>query len=546
MAIEQEVNSEIKRLKNLWSGRGASFQKWYKLIQLVNNLKQDNMESVISSDPRNGFDMAAWLLRPTTGKFLVDSDGLSIDEQKDSGRVEDYANLQVNRANRLTRGTLFGKFLDRLVKHMLATGWYALVSVPTQEGWIMQSWNPASIFPEYDSNGNLVAVARCYVTTYREGMRKAVTEGWKSPPIRTNGRGMWKIDQLYKLEGSEVRHYVIYDQRYVVSARALPWNTIPIYTAPVNGLPDDGSIMENEGWRSEVGVSLVGPMLDIQDNYNKMLTYMQQILRDVATPRFAEANAGSDIVKNPDDLYKRGAYFRHGMEEKIYAIETPALPPEMRGHQFDLRSMVQRGMFSDISFGNITQQVSAMLMSQVTASAERVLYPFHDGLMDALGSMATTNVRLMREYNIGVGELPKMNNHPWLEYKYDITVPGDFVNRATTARVLNPNFRISSLTLFDTLFPEVTNGMLEQGRLQTEDTLNNPLIRNILFVRELRVIAQDARRADDIEFAKTVEQAIQALMAQFGPQENVDQGSAISPSNLPTAVRELLGDLPSQ
>ena len=42
-------------LEGEWRPRRTQVRKWYNLIRLVNDLAQPNLESVISTDPRSGF-----------------------------------------------------------------------------------------------------------------------------------------------------------------------------------------------------------------------------------------------------------------------------------------------------------------------------------------------------------------------------------------------------------------------------------------------------------------------------------------------------------
>ena len=543
MTRATDINKEVRQLVNLWQPRKAAFSEWYQMIRLYNNLAQDKMESVISTDPRTGFDMAAWLLTPQTGTFVADPEGLDMEERQDVAAIEAYCNFQLLRANRLTRGTLFGTFTDRLVRLGLATGWFSIFCLPTKDGWSLAAWNPATVFPDYNGDGSLARVARRYTVSKSELVRKHNLEGWRVDPSNLPGRNVL-ISHLYEQAHGGVQHSVVLNSNILVRDELLTeLSRIPVYVGPVAGLPDDGSITTSEQWRSEVGQSVIAPVKDMTENYNRMLTYMQQILRDTANPKYVERVRGASVL-TPEKLYERGAIFSIEPDESIDTVPLPPLPAEMRAHQFDLRGNLQRGLFSDITFGSITQQVSALLMSQVTAAAKRVLYPFHQGLTNVLGLMATETICLMRELKMPLGKnpFPRLREEPFISYRYDIQVPGDFVHRATVGRMLNPQFRLSGTTVTDVLFPEVTNILEEQGRLQSEDALANPVFRQLILVREMRRIAVDSAELGDTEFTTLLNRAADEIARTLGgggePTAPTQGGDTTS--SLPPEVQALL------
>ena len=537
--------SEVTRLVQSWHPRMASVQRWYNLIRLQDDLAQVNMESVISNDPRTGFNMAAWLLTPRTSSFRVTREILTEIEAGAAGQLETLANRELLRAMLTSRGLLFGDPITRLVQFMLATGWYSMASLPTPEGWVMSVWNPMSVFPHYDSNGHLVKVARRYTVSAEEARTKVSAEGWAHPP--TWWQRNVSINSLWWEEDGGVYHAVVIGGHWAKPPTALPLLRIPVFTGPVAGLPDDGTITDDYQWRSDVGQSVVTPVAQVVKNYDKMLTYVQQILRDTANPKYVERVRRS--VLDPDKVFQRGAIFTISPDESIDALQPPALPAELRTHEFDLRSMVQRGLFPDATFGGITGQISSLLLSQVVAVAKQTLNPFKTRLSDVLGEAATFNVRqslVWQRSGLHDFHLPTWAEKAYLSFLYDITVPGDFIQRASTARVLNPDFRLSTTSLLEVLFPEVQSAIVEQGRLQAEDATRNPIFRSVMAVGELQRAAREARQLNDEEFATRLERAAQLMEAQmFGPPEagqppSADGLAGMRPEGLPPTIQQLL------
>lgn len=524
-----QVISEVNRLMNSWARRSTEVKKWYRLIRLHNDLHQQGMESVISNDPRTSFDMALWLLNPRTPKFLVQQDNLTDSEAAKAVELETYAMREYTRWREEGRSELHGSQENRSIALMLATGWYAVGSMPMPDGkWNTQVFNPMSLYPEYDEGGCLVGLGRSYTITGAQAKSKILKSGWKQPAVWWKGnvavRSLWKHNDEGVWQAITIGNMLVKPMEFT------PFIRIPIMTGPVAGLPDDGSIMGDDSWKGEIGQSVVTPMLDVQKNYDKMLSYMQQLLRDTANPRVLEQVRGRGVV-TIEQWRARGAIFSVEPGENISTIAPPPLPPEMRSHQFDLRKMTSRATFPDTAFGNVEGQVSSVLMTQIIAAAQRVLFPFQDTHMFLMGALATLNFHHMQHFGIGLktpnSAFPSFPEDVRVRFRYDITVPGDFVQRSSVARILNPEFRLSQATIYDVMFPEVQSALLEEGRLNAEDANRDPIFKAMITINEMMLAASEARTAGDPQFAVLLEQAA-ALMQQRTFQPQSPGGDAVS------------------
>ncbi len=545
MTHAADIKNEVLNLEKSWNVRKSAFQKWYKLIALNDNLKQKDMESVISSDPRTSFNMAQWLLTPKISTFAIDTVGFTEDMASQVGNIEIYANRQFTLANRRSRGTLSGTFIRRLVSLMLATGWLAVASIPTDRGWIFESFNPAQVFPDYAEDGSLLNLARHYTLSGPEATMRVGGADWAQPG-RGFARQVWHVYSLWKMTPFGPAHGVVIGNHLAKPMTlAPPLSHIPIVCIPAGGLPDDGSITGTQQWRSEVGQSLVAPILDIQNNFNKMLTYLQQLLRDTANPRWVERVREKGAI-DPETIFKRGAVFSIEPGEDIFPVPTPPLPAEFRGHQFELRGAIQRAQFSDITLGDVTQQVNGFLINQVTAQAKQTLSPFFDATKDALGLSATRNVDIMRRLDMDLDgkPFPDLPDETFLTFDYDVKIPGDFIQRVQSARTANPLFKLSQATLYTELFPEVQNAMVEVATIRSEDALENPIFKQLILLQEMRRAAAEARDNNDEEFAAILDDAAQMIEGQFGGDSRPDESPGapgIAPDQLPAAVQEVLG-----
>jgi hypothetical protein len=541
---DHKTSEDVVALASNWRGRHSAFKKWYDLIRLKDDLKQDKMESVIGSDPRTGYGMALWLVTPKTHRFVADTEGLTEEEALKVAQVEQMSHRQVVLAQRRGRVSLFGPFLNRLVGLMLATGWYAVASFPGKHHWEIEAWNPAQVYPDYSSEGHLIRLGRMYTISGNEANHRIEMAGWNKPS-RPFGRESVTVYVLWEVTREGVVHSVDMNNHTAKPKTVTELPVIPVVTGPVNGLPDDGGIMGGDVWKAEIGGSLVAAVQDIQKNFDKMLTYMQQLIRDTANPRWVEKVRGQQVLTS-ERLYERGAILSIEPGEDIFPIATPPLPPELQSHQFNLRNQVQRGLFSDISFGNITQQVSGFLMNQVTSQAKQTLSPFFDAIKGVLGEVATRNISVMRSWNWDMygGSFPSLPDDLFMDFKYDVEIPGDFIQRASTAKVLNPDFKLSQTLLYDVLFPEVQNALVEQGTVRAEEATANPVFRQVLLIRELTDAAEEARQNNDERMAELLDNASELVNNNtFGGEgEGVSPAMAegIPPEAMPSEVQELI------
>jgi uncharacterized protein (UPF0147 family) len=303
------------------------------------------------------------------------------------------------------------------------------------------------------------------------------------------------------------------------------FDSMPVYCQPAGGLPDDGSIITDNKWPADVGQSIVASVLDLQKNYNKMLTYMQQLLRDTANPKWIERVSGDGVVK-PEEVSKRGVVWSIDLGEDIWAVQPPGAPVDLRTHEFDLRNQIQRGTFHDTSFGG--GEASAFLMANITSSTKQILQPFLNGVRDANGELFTRTASLARKLNLPIGGL-QVTDTPEdvsLDFDYDVEVPGDFLQRANSARILNPNFRLSQETITQLQFPEVRSAFDESLRLTTEDVMQSQMMLAIKQIRELRRAAFHARRAGDGESEAMLIRAADRVEAQaLGPATPAGEAS---------------------
>ena len=56
------IKGRCNGLKKNWTARAQKFRDWYDILLLNDELEQEGMESVVTNDPRTGYNLAKHLL----------------------------------------------------------------------------------------------------------------------------------------------------------------------------------------------------------------------------------------------------------------------------------------------------------------------------------------------------------------------------------------------------------------------------------------------------------------------------------------------------
>ena len=145
---------------------------------------------------------------------------------------------------------------------------------------------------------------------------------------------------------------------------------------------------------------------------------------------------------------------------------------------FDYQNMLQRGMFPWVLYGNLQMQLTGVAMSQIASAALQVLTPYQLAIKGLLTDIDNFWMLSMKETGSRPAgfKMPKdLKEIPLFDVDFNIDIPGFLVQRATAARMLDPNFKLSTTTVMDMLFPEVKNPLLEQARVQKDEADKNPI-----------------------------------------------------------------------
>jgi len=517
-----QLLTKCKELKDLWTVRNSQFAKWYDLLLLDNNLAQEDMESVITNDPRTQYNLGLHMLTSSTISHKITTAGLDQKEIEATSYLEAYTERQWERMEQSHRRLGKQSWLREFVGFMLATGWYSIFVLALPDRLIAEIWNPSNVFQRFGPDG-LEACVHIYHLTANQANRKAKTMGWTlTRPIMypIDVYNYWEVDN----DGDPANAILLGTDNLVKPLTKLAGNeqkskVLPIFTSPVAGLPDMGSIKSgSKDWQRHYGEGIVAVNADEFLNRNKMETYCQQLVRDTANPRWFERSRSQKGILQPEAIFKRGAIFRGTPEESVEALPMPAIPIELRTILFDYDNRIQRGGFAHALHGNIQQTMSSYLASQIAAASLSVLTPYANAVKGVLSDVDNYWLYEIRERKLsphGFKIPPSIPKETEFGVDFNINIPGSLVQRATLARMVDPSFQLDFATTCDMVFPEIKDPVEVQAKVNKDNAMTNPIAQILGLIAAYKEQARFYNEAGDKETANLFLSAVAALEAQL-------------------------------
>lgn len=533
----QDIIAACSELMSAWAPRNAVFREWYELVTMVDKLKEPQMESFVSNEPRTFFNLALHLLVASTVIPRIPIEEATPEEIADINVIEGFLRKVFREKERLSLQRGRGGFMRELTSFLLLTGWYSVFSLVNDNEVIAEVWNPAEVYPEFSDEG-LLRVAHVYSLTGRAANRKAASKGWKLSSAFLPNASV-KLYDYWTSENGRIEHGIVLGNDEVVPlAEERGLDRIPIYCSPIAGLPDRGAIVTGTDWKKFIGQSILATNNYIYTYINKLMTFVMQLIRDTAQSRWVEKSAGGPKV-NPEDIFKRGAVFHLGVGESLEPIPMPGIPVELRAALMDLAAMRQKGSLPDVLYGGITQQISGYLMQQISGAAAHILRPYQEAIKFLLEELCNDWLEDIRRFNLKPYDmkLPK-TVLPRIEVDVRLNIPGDIVQRATVARMLDPTFSLSTQTVTDMLFPEIENPLAEQARVQRDKALGHPVMVNLHLVEALKQRAAMLAEAGDTEMAALYSRAADAVIGAPSAAQQTPPAVTPRPEVSPRESRE--------
>ena len=508
--------TDCNNLRRKWGIRHKKFIDWYKILLLTDELKQEGMESVTANDPRTGFNLALHFLTSSIIAHRISSERLDAIQVAGTSYLEDYFTEYWAGIEAIYRGSGRQSWLRDLTSLMLALGWFSVFAMADENGLVAEVWHPDSVYPDY-GGGMLVECAHIYPLSASAANKKVKTMGWSMTSPFTGPTTLydhWTFDA-----DGDVANAIVLGRQFVKPpVKETKLDRIPIFTSPVGGLPDRGNLSEAGAWQEHYGEGFVATNEDISLNYNKMISYLQQLMRDTANPRWFEQSRGDTPILREADMFKRGAIFRGTPEENITPLPTAPIPVELRTMLFDYQNMIQRGSFPWAVYGNIQQSISSIAMANIASASMQVLTPYYLAIKGLLSDIDNFWLGQMRKYGYKPNGFKMPEDLPEdvrFQVDFSIDIPGFLIQRATTARMLDPSFRLSTATTMEKLFPEIKDSLREIAKARRDDALSHPkalTIDNITaFLEEARIL----REANDIKTAELYEMAAKSMEAEL-------------------------------
>jgi hypothetical protein len=519
-----QVKTACTDLEKLWSKRGTKMKEWHRILRLQSSSTETNMEDVVSNDPRTAYNLALHLLTSSVISHAIPTESLDAAQVSATGDVQKAVTKEWKKIETNYRQRGRQSWLRECVGTMLDCGWYAVFAIPLQDKVVAEIWHPAETFPEFGDEG-LIACAHIYTLSARAANQKVKTNVWN-----VSGKIFDAPVKLYDL-------YIITDSGVVANATVLDeylvksltgdsnLTRIPVFISPVSGLSDRGVLAEGDIWQENWGESIVAVNAGINKNYDDMLTFLQQILRDVATPRWLEKSTGDVPIMKPEDVFKRGAVFRGSPNDSIDALDVPTVPMEIQSMLFNYQNMKQRGEFPYVLYGNLQQQLAGYAISQIASAALQVLTPYHAAIKGLLSDIDNFWLESMiaGKTKLADFKMPKLfDKTAQFEIDYTIEIPGYLTQRATLARMLNPEFTLSITQIMSKLFPEIQDAAREQARAREDKAMTNPIALTVNLITGYRKQANLHRKIGDQKTAALYDLAANGLQAKLGGQQQVN------------------------
>lgn len=529
---KQYVINKTGELERFWLQRNKKMKDWYEQIQMIDTLAQKDMESFVGSDPRSALNLIRGILNQRIPHRLP-AESIGVEEVQPAAELSRMFDMIWESVELSYRQR--GKNWKRdFINFLLVTGWYAVYASMTMDGsaCIAEVLNPITVYPRWDDV--LTECAHVFIPGGSQVKRMAERNGWKVGNIsdRTEIRDYWWIEQQQNSLMYIVHNAIVCGSDFVKPDTPEPhFKRIPIFVAPVGGLPDTGELAKGrrgEMCKGEIGQSFIATNENVYKTSNKWWTFILQLLRDTAQARTYEKSGSAQQIVKPETWYRRGAHYKLGLQDEIGFIPPPGLPPELRSTQLDLEAMMQRGGPSWTMFGSMQQRMTAYAMAQVAATTNQIAGDFHEGVVDCISDIDNFWYDMIKSngykpYKMGLPSgLPSDTR---ISADYELRIPGDIIQRATTGRMLNPEFELSDERIMEELFPEIKNPVEELARVRASKARKHPIYVQLSLVATLRQEATLLRAGGDSDGAALYEAAAdrmeQEMMGEVSPQKTL-------------------------
>ena len=530
-----EVTREARRLQDNYKRRDGYFQTVDKLLALEDDYENPlDVERFTSNDPRTLWNMATFLLQP---RPLI-HDVTDVDGRELAGEIRTAAEVLEQFLNRqwatineqhMRRGG-DGLYWD-IVGTLAATGWYAVPYGIDRRRLEVDHWRPDTVYPEWSDDVyiGLVKLARIRTISSSEALRIANSNNWYWGDYQENKTVVEY--RLWDYNGSNVRYGVSFDNNLVRPMTEIAGlDRIPVVVGGVGGLPSLKNVSYNvsQADRPQRGASVLETNRKIYSKFDRQMSFVAQLARDTATPKTFERRSSNrgKIVQSPEHFYTPGAHFELDEDDELGVIQMPQIPPEAFQLLLTMRNMIQRGGFSDTAYGNITGQVTALVISQAAEAAQQIIIPYHQAMEYICTEVSRywiSNIQanpgrygFLSEAERSAFEVLGEDDVNYLvKSQYAVQVPGDTAARIVMMRQASPRAELSPETAMRLFMPEVTDPQLEISRVRASRADDHPAFELVRVANAMREAANEVAPVNG-SLAQTLTRGAEALLSQLG------------------------------
>jgi hypothetical protein len=515
----EKLIGDVNDLANSFIDRDRGFTKWFDMLDQVDFNADKNLESFVTNDPRTLWNMSTFLLMPKPLLHRVERmDGLPLtDDEKLSARMVErlFARLWGNKDHDYKKRGGPGWIRDFL-GNLTATGWFAIpYGVAAESGLFVEFLEPHTIYPEWsddEADEGLIKLARKWELSWAASKKLAARQDWAfnfAQPMMSKRTvtfyQLWENTEDGVFMGvaahTPTSRRMVFPWQLITDSSDEPLEEIPYIVGGVGGLPTTAATVKRTGVsamaqnsagtaaastraftvrskalartrRTVMGQSILASNENVIAQFNKTMGMMMQILSDTAYIKtFEKTDGGKPIMSDPDSFSRRGFHARMGLMDDFGAIPMPGVPPDLANSLISMRNMMQRGGFSDVTFGQLAGDVTAVLMSQATGAAQQLLSPYQEGalfvftetdrkwfkaLLDTPGFFRTKK-QITEPEVTALKVLRDIKDDLIITASYTIQVPGDLVQRVNTARFASPEFEMAPEDVIRMFMPEITD-----------------------------------------------------------------------------------------
>ena len=527
------VRQRNSSLKNMWFDRNKKMKEWYDAIKLTDYLEQEDMESYITNQPKNAFRFARHLLVTSSINDKVDRANFeaSADPAFDSLEIafkSFWKHLEDQAADSGKQGWLW-----QVSGFLTSLGWYSVFHDIDEDEVSLDVWNPYQVFPLWHPREGLVEVVREYSIDKFTAERNLIIMG--RPGVIFNQTDI-KVINHWVMDEGVAKNTLLYGNHVIKDRESNGKPYIPVITGPASGMPDQGVMEDNPHWSGAWGEAVVAHNLDVLINYNKMQSFVMQVTRDAANPRWVEYVNGGNSILDPEDIFKRGAIFTAENDERVEALSGPVIPVEATVSLRDMRADIGTGSFNDTIMGDISGPISSVMLSTMISNTRHLIDPYSNAIKrihEKANSWWWGTMKDTKWKPHGV-KLPINKVESPFEWKtiINLNIPGDITNRATQSRMISPEWSMSETKVNELLWgAEIDNANQEMARKNAERANRHPVAVDMQLIQAYEENADRARAANDLTSSARWKKAAAAIEAQLGQRVGGQQPEQVGPSS---------------